>query len=123
MNNDNTNVPFREICRNSIEKMQNTPSKFFSPSPPTKEKLGDRFIPCRVNTQFNFLNDTENDAKHFEPYSQILHSQLFESELNEKNQNVLKFKAECRRSAISCKLYHLRSISIEKVFLKIKFLL
>ena len=99
MNTEEQHIPFQEIWRNSTEKKPPT-TKFFSPSPATKEKMGDRFIPCKINTQLSFLNDTENDQKHFEPYSQILQSQLFsnDSELSDKKQNILQFKNDFRKS-------------------------
>jgi cell division cycle 20-like protein 1 (cofactor of APC complex) len=100
MNTEEQHIPFQEIWRNSTDKKQPSTSKFFSPSPATKEKLGDRFIPCKINTQLSFLNETENDQKQFEPYSQILQSQLFsnEAEYSDKKQNILQFKNEFRKS-------------------------
>ena len=99
MNNEDQHVPFKEIWRNSTDKKPTTSTKFFSPSPITKEKLGDRFIPCKINTQLNFLSETENDPKHFEPYSQILQSQLFANEeSSDKKQSILQFKNEFRKS-------------------------
>jgi cell division cycle 20-like protein 1, cofactor of APC complex len=45
--------------RNSMQTSEITPTKFYSPSPNSKEKLGDRFIPCRASTNLadRFLSE------------------------------------------------------------------